>query len=62
MTTRAEMWMSLSGSITGLGCSVQPESDALMVDAQMRELVLHAIGLLDESWMSLTNLESGDSA
>jgi hypothetical protein len=51
--TRAEIEMSLSGSITE---SVQPESDVLMVDAQTRELVLHAIDLLDDSWIGLTNL------
>jgi hypothetical protein len=58
--TRAEIEMSLSG--TELDCSVQPESDVLMVDTQTRELVLHAIGLLDKSWIGFTNLESYDDA
>jgi hypothetical protein len=62
--TRAEIEMSLSGSITELDRSVQPESDVPMsvTDAQTRGLVLHAIDLLDESWIGYTHLESYDNA
>jgi hypothetical protein len=61
--TRADIEMSLSGSIappSNQDCSIEPESDVEMTDANIQDLVMFAIGLLDENWEGYTEWEGGD--